>query len=959
MANGNEIWSAAVGRRLGSFRKTALAATLAFCAPGLATNTLAATATETLIPLSPDFDYSQICVAPPAVPAPRNWSRWDGKSQSTISPDDMLRDAQTLFNPYSRYQTSPATAERMALYLSQVPFAGAGRALHLYGRILADDDDASLRADEIVRAEAAAIKRGTIEAGTFLGRLYREGEVVPADLKTSQAYLTAAANAGDPNAELELARLYYRNPQLAETADTSRVYLNRAISKMSERLGTGDCSVLTGFADILVDPDLGLDDKQTSAEWLQAAVKLGDVRAMSTLARRYLQDNGVAANHERAIGLLRQASALGHAASRLTLADLLLSTSQQGSGKDEAFKLLAQEAERNNPRAYEMKAAYYRGAYGAGTDPGLELQSLQKAAVLPDASLRTLEQLGIIYARGSAGAPNFELAKQTLTKAADLGSSRSAFELYNLASGEKPSIRLDKDPLDYLKAAADHGLGVAMSELSSLYSCGTGVEKDRAKARVWLEKAAAAGNAASLLTLADEAFAKRTPDGDAAAVDYLVQAAKQGDVEAMMRVSRSYRDGRGTPKDAAAAKTWHQRAMTADPGVATLTEARALLWPDALEERDAITARAMLEASAPTGNPDVLFELARLYIDPDPTLEPDPKRATSLFVEAASRGSIAAMLRLVDMKVAAADGGGADWQRWLARANASGDLRALLKRAELEGDTERQATVLKTALSRPLCLEKEKIQVALAMRTMPQFRQDYLGLFDQVMAEPTKDPSTQYQVARFLLNERPAEKARAIELMKDAAEGGKREAMREIGRMYGTGEGLPVDDKNSYMWLLKSARLGDEGALESLVTEILSQQTTLADPTSGDEKVEALLRDLAAQNSPQVATLLSKLYLRLSEGSPAFTQAAKTWTLKAATLGNGAAMLNVSDFYAAGTHGFEHSDAKSTEWLSKAAHAGYRGAFEKYAIALQIGFGTKADTEEAQRWLSKSVDLAN
>ncbi len=27
--------------------------------------------------------------------------------------------------------------------------------------------------------------------------------------------------------------------------------------------------------------------------------------------------------------------------------------------------------------------------------------------MLPDATLRTLEQLGIIYARGSAGAPNF------------------------------------------------------------------------------------------------------------------------------------------------------------------------------------------------------------------------------------------------------------------------------------------------------------------------------------------------------------------------------------------------------------------------------------------------------------------------------------------------------------------------------------------------------------------------
>ncbi len=932
------------------FRETAFASIFALCTPVLATNAFATA--ETLVPLSPDFDYSRICVAPPAVPAPRNWARWDGKSPGSVSPDDMLRDAQTLFNPYSRYQRSPATAQRIALYLSRIPFAGSGRALHLYGRILADGDRAALDADKVVAVETEAIKRGTIEAGTFLGRLYREGTILPADARKAQTYLTAAANAGDPNAELELARLYYRNPQLAPSANDSRVYLNRAISKMSGRLGTGDCSVLTGFADILTDPDLGLDDIETSTQWLQAAVKLGDVKAMSTLARRYLQANGNIAKQQQAIDLLRQASQLGHSASRLALADLFLSISGLPGRKGEAFKLLAQETERNNPRAYEMKAAYYRGAYGGGSDPGLELQSLQKAALLPDVNLRTLEQLGIIYARGTAVAPNFELAKQTLVKASDLGSSRSAFELYSLASGDKPSIRLDNDPLDYLRFAANHGLGIAMSELSSLYFCGQGVEKNRKIARTWLEKAAAAGNAASLLALANEASAIHTPEGDAEEVILLKKAAEQGDVEAMMRVSLSLRGFDG-------AETWRRRAMEADAGVAALTEARALLTPDDAHERDAVKARAILDASASSGDLDLIFELAKLYIDPDPILEPDRKKAISLFVNAASKGSVPAMLRLIDLKVTAADGGGTDWQRWLARASATGDLRAALKQAEVEKDVERKATILKAAVSRPICLDKEKILVALSIRAMPQFRQQYIDLFDQVMSEPTNDPTTQYQIARFLLSERPAEKPRAVELMKEAAVGGKREAMREIGRMYSNGDGLPVDEKNSYTWLLKSARLGDEGALESLVKETLAQQTTLENPTVGDEKVEALLRDLAAQNSPQVATLLSRLYLQLSEGSPAFTPAAKTWTMKAATLGNGAAMLNVSDFYAAGTHGFEHSDEKSTEWLAKAARAGYRGAFEKYAIALQIGFGTKADTEEAQRWLEKSTDLAN
>lgn len=919
----------------------------------------AAIGAQPLIPLSPNFDYSRVCIAPAAIPAPRNWARWDGKSATGVSPDDMLRDAQTLYNPFTPYQRSPAIAARLALYLSQQPFAGAGRALHLYARILADGDAASTRADEILRTETEAIKRGTAEAGTFLGRLYRDGGIVPVDLKAAQSYLTGAANAGDLNAELELARLYSRNPQLADAPDAAQVYAGRAIAKMSEKLGAGDCSVLTGFADIMIDADLGFNDPKASVEWLRAAAKLGDLRAISTIAKRYLQGNGVAQSQPEAIELLKQAAALGHSGSRLTLADLLLAASPPGSGKNEAFRLLSLETERNNPRAYEMRAAYYRGSYGTKPAPDLELQNLQKAAALPGVSLRSLELLGIAYARGTAGAPNVELAKQTLMQAADLGSARAAFELYNLSSGEKPLIRLERSPLDYLQEAAENGLGGAMSELSSLYACGDGVEKDAAKSAEWLQKAAAAGNVRSLMILADAAYAADTSEQHATGFALLKSAADQGDAEAMMRVSLSYRLGLGTEKNLAAGEVWGKRAMKTDAAIAALTEARSLLSPAASQERDSVTARSILGASASTGNPDLLFELGKLYADRDPTLESDPEKAVSLFVESASKGNVSAMLRLVDMRVVAVNGGGSDWRQWLARAKATDDLRATLKEAEIEPDADRRAVILATAIARPLCLGKERLQVAMALRDLPQFRQNYLSLFDQVIAEPTTDPGTKYQVSRFLLAERPGEQAKAVDMMKSAAEGGKREAMREIGRMYSAGKLLPEDKEKAYLWLVRGAKLGDEGALESLVTSILSEQSTLDDPASGDRKVEALLHDLVAEDSPPVAMLLSRLYLRLSDSSPAFLEPAKSWTLKAASLGNAQAMLNASDFYAAGTHGFEQSNAKSTEWLAKAARAGYRGAFEKYAIALQIGFGTQPDVDEAQRWLSKSAGLAN
>lgn len=956
MRSEREIWRVVIERVHARSAVMGVASALTFGA--IAFSAGSAFSAQPSIPLSPNFDYSRICIAPPAAPAPRNWNRWDGKSASGVSPDDMLRDAQTLYNPFTPHQRNPAIAAKIASYLGQQPFSGAGRALHLYARILADGDASSTHADEIVKTETEAIKRGAAEAGTFLGRLYRDGGILPVDLKMAQSYLTAAANAGDLNAELELARLYSRNPQLTDVPDAAQAYVGRAVAKMSEKLGAGDCSVLVGFADILIDPDLGFNDPKASTEWLEAAVKLGDLRAISTSAKRYLQGNGVSQSEPQAIELLRRAATLGHSGSRLALADLLLQDAAGGSGKNEAFKLLAQEAERNNPRAYEIRAAYYRGSYGTKPAPDLELQNLHKAASLPGVSLRSLELLGIAYARGAAAAPNMELAKQTLVQAANLGSARAAFELYNLASGVRPAIILDHSPLDYLQQAASNGLGGAMSELSSLYSCGAGVEKDAAKAADWLHKAATAGNVKSLMDLADAAYATGKKEQQAAGFAFLKSAADQGDTEAMMRVSLAYVSGSGTERNAAAGEVWRKRAIETDAGIAALTEARSLLSPDALQERDAAAARSILSASVSTNNPDLLFELGKLYADRDPTLEPDPDKALSLFVLSASKGNVSAMLRLVDMRVPAI-AGGMDWKQWLVRAKAVDDLRGSLKEAELAADAGRRSVILEAVLARPVCLAKEKLQIAMAIKGMPQFRQNYLALFNEITAEPTSDPGTEYQIARFLLAERPGEQAKAIDVMKSAAEGGKREAMREIGRMYNTGKGLPQDNDSAYVWLVRSAKLGDEGALESLVTLMLSEQTAIDNPASSDRKVEALLHDLVAEDSPPVAMLLSRLYLRLAESSPAFREPAKAWTLKAASLGNGQAMLNASDFYAGGTHGFEQSNSKSTEWLAKAAQAGYRGAFEKYAIALQIGFGTQPDVDEARRWLSKSAGLAN
>lgn len=911
------------------------------------------------IPVSPEFDYSQICVAP-AVPAPpRNWSGWDGKSAPKVSPDAMLKDAQALYNPYSRYPRSPATAERIVHYLGQQSFPGAGRALYLYGRILADSDVAAGHAEEIVKAEKTAYERGVIEAGTFLGKIYRRGDLVSPDLSLAKTYLRNAADAGDTGAAIELVRLYATSPDLAETPDAGRMLLQRIIGKLSENLGKGDCSALTSFAEILADPDIGERDVKASVQWLAAAAKLGDIRAISLLAKR-LRDggDGIDVDRQSAEELLRTASRLGHAASSLALADMLLATTANAQAREEGLALVGQEVARGNVAAFAMRAAYYRGSYGGDPDPALERQALEKAALLPDVSAEVLERLGVVYARGLGGPPDSARAVKVQMRAFEMGSAQAAFDLYKLGSGPD-AVQLDRGPLDYLKQSSDAGFAGAMRELSALYACGQGVEKDRAKANEWLEKAAAAGDSESLLELADRAFASASSDSNADGVAYLQKAAEQGDVEAMMRLSLAYASGTGTPHDETASQSWRGKAVAADAILAKLVEAKALLVPTGSMERDAPAARALLEASLSTENADVLYELGRLYVDNDPALDPDPIRAKSLFVRAAQKGNVSAMLRLVDLKVSAAEGGGSDWQQWLDSAARSGDLRVVLKQAQVEPESSRKATMLSGLLDRPLCLDKDKVQLALALQDVPQFRDKYLAMFDGLIAEKADDPAIEYQIAAFLRDERPSEQTAAVEYMKRAAEGGKREAMRELGRLYMAGRDVGLSKEEAYGWLFKAARLGDGGALESLVKMILAQQTTLDHPTLGDQEIEGVLNKLTAENSPQVAMLLARLYLRLSDSSPAFKELGKTWILKAATLGNGQAMLLASDFYATGTHGFEQSSEKSTEWIAKAADAGFRKAFEKYAIALQIGFGTPPDEARAQEWLEKSAKLSN
>ncbi|MHB0954595.1 MAG: tetratricopeptide repeat protein, partial [Allorhizobium sp.] len=220
-----------------------------------------------------------------------------------------------------------------------------------------------------------------------------------------------------------------------------------------------------------------------------------------------------------------------------------------------------------------------------------------------------------------------------------------------------------------------------------------------------------------------------------------------------------------------------------------------------------------------------------------------------------------------------------------------------------------------------------------------------------------KDASTLYQLAGLALKGMITDAAPGLglDLMTQAAEAGKVEAMRELGRIYLAGTDTAADLPKALHWLSLAARGGESEALDTMVELVLAQSMPSNLRAAALEDVVQALERRALGSSREAALTLSRLYGMMGESDPAYREKARTWLAKAAELGDASAMLQLSDAYATGTYGFEVSAELSTAWLAKSAKAGHPEAFERYAIALQMGYGTAPDPREADVWMAKAA----
>ena len=311
--------------------------------------------------------------------------------------------------------------------------------------------------------------------------------------------------------------------------------------------------------------------------------------------------------------------------------------------------------------------------------------------------------MGLMYRDGKGVDKDRNQAVDWLKKAAKAGNRKAAdvlagqFDIrIDLPKAQKtaaaPERSVGKESADFneIKKRAFSGDAEAKFELAKRYRDGNGTEKSEPLALKWFQRAARQGHVEAQFAFA-EALKKENPEalylmglmyrtGDGVekdpglALDWLKKAADKGHPEAMYTIGTVYRTGDGVAANPALAAKWLKKAANAG-------------------YQEAKTDLALLEAEK--AGPDELIRLGRRFKTGKKGTTKDVARAFNLYLMAAKKGSVKAMLRTAQM-LAAGVGTAASIPRarkWYRRAAEKGDPSGqyLLADAMLKGKADRKA----------------------------------------------------------------------------------------------------------------------------------------------------------------------------------------------------------------------------------------------------------------------------
>jgi len=187
---------------------------------------------------------------------------------------------------------------------------------------------------------------------------------------------------------------------------------------------------------------------------------------------------------------------------------------------------------------------------------------------------------------------------------------------------------------------------------------------------------------------------------------------------------------------------------------------------------------------------------------------------------------------------------------------------------------------------------------------------------------------------------------RAREYYLEAAEQDEPRAMFRLGHIYLSGRGVNVDEEEAVYWYRKAAELDDVVGIYNMAEAYLWGWGSLE--VDVDKAVEFLERGIALNDTDAMVSLGTVLYddqFGREDQEKAFEL-----FLQSANDGNAHGMHNVAESYRLGI-GVESSYDKAYQWFGKAAEAGHNNAKYQLAVMYAKGHGVSRDTEKAKELL--------
>lgn len=414
---------------------------------------------------------------------------------------------------------------------------------------------------------------------------------------------------------------------------------------------------------------------------------------------------------------------------------------------------------------------------------------------------------------------------------------------------------------------------------------------------------------------------------------------------AQYRFGRVLAEGRGGPRDLAAAARWLEQAAGARlPEAATLLARLLLSGAPGGPERDAPRAAALLSEAATMGHAEAQYLLGLLLRAGD-GIAADPAQSLNWIRAAAEQGHLQAQYAAAQAYAAAstAPEGAEGTARAQAAENAAEGLRWL--RAAAAGGHVQAQVFLGHALD--------------SGRGAPQDRSAALDWYRRA-AEAGHPLAQRLLGTRYLRGDGvDANAAEALRWLQAAAQQGEAGAESNLGYMYATGTGVPRDPAAAATWYARAADQGLPRAMTALA-DLLERGEGL--PADLPGAVDLYRRAAEAGHSPArlrlgalVASGATESLIAPHHAVPFVADAARAGDETAAHWLETRAEDGLRPAQTALGALLLENPARAEEaggWLTRAARAGDPVAQAALGTAYSTGTGLPLDYVQAHAWLN-------